>query len=49
REVRALLDVSHNPAARIAYNIDAELAQELVLGLLRSPAVVRAEIIDTSG
>ncbi|MDO2305833.1 hypothetical protein Q2463_25290, partial [Escherichia coli] len=24
-------------------------AQELVLGLLRSPAVVRAEIIDTSG
>ncbi|MGP6226223.1 two-component system sensor histidine kinase/response regulator SagS [Pseudomonas aeruginosa] len=49
REVRALLDVSHNPAARIAYNIDAELAQELALGLLRSPAVVRAEIIDTSG
>ncbi|KRV75773.1 hybrid sensor histidine kinase/response regulator [Pseudomonas citronellolis] len=48
REVRALLDVSHNPAARIAYNIDAELAQELVVGLLRSPAVIRAEIIDSA-
>ena len=48
REVRALLDVSHNPAARIAYNIDAELAQELVVGLLRSPAVIRAEIIDNA-
>ena len=42
REIRALLEISHNPAARIAYNIDAELAQELVLGLLRSPAVTRA-------
>lgn len=49
REVRALLDVSHNPAARIAYNIDAGWPRKLVLGLLRSPAVVRAEIIDTSG
>ncbi|MGH8352743.1 MAG: response regulator [Pseudomonas sp.] len=49
REIQALLEISHNPAARIAYNIDAELAQELVLGLLRSPAVMRAEIIDNSG
>ncbi|MET1081257.1 MAG: ATP-binding protein [Pseudomonas sp.] len=49
REIRALLEVSHNPAARIAYNIDAELAQELVLGLLRSPAVISAEILDNSG
>jgi len=49
REIRALLEISHNPAARIAYNIDAELAQELVAGLLRSPAVIRAEIIDNSG
>ncbi|RRV26603.1 response regulator [Pseudomonas sp. o96-267] len=48
-EIRALLEISHNPAARIAYNIDAELAQELVLGLLRSPAVTRAELIDNSG
>ncbi|MDG9930365.1 MULTISPECIES: response regulator [unclassified Pseudomonas] len=49
REIQSLLEISHNPAARISYNIDAELAQELVLGLLRSPAVMRAEIIDNSG
>lgn len=49
REVRALLDVSHNPAARIAYNIDTELARELVAGLLRSPAVINAEIVDNAG
>ncbi|MEK8082401.1 hybrid sensor histidine kinase/response regulator [Pseudomonas sp. XK-1] len=48
REINALLEISHNPAARIAYNIDAELAQELVLGLLRSPAVISAEIIDNN-
>ncbi|WP_454255565.1 response regulator [Pseudomonas sp. Marseille-Q8238] len=49
REINSLLEISHSPAARIAYNIDAELAQELVLGLLRSSAVVRAEIIDNTG
>jgi signal transduction histidine kinase/CheY-like chemotaxis protein len=49
REIRSLLEISHNPAARIAYNIDAELAKELVLGLLQSPVVIRAEIIDNSG
>lgn len=49
REIRALLEISHNPAARIAYNIDSELAQELVLGLLRSPAVTRAELVDNTG
>jgi signal transduction histidine kinase/CheY-like chemotaxis protein len=48
REINALMDISHNPAARIAYNIDAELAQELVLGLLRSPAVISAQIIDNN-
>lgn len=48
REINALMEISHNPAARIAYNIDAELAQELILGLLRSPAVIRAEIIDST-
>lgn len=48
REIHALLEISHNPAARIAYNIDAELAQELVLGLLRSPAVISAEITDNN-
>ncbi|WP_044874690.1 response regulator [Pseudomonas sp. LFM046] len=49
REIKALLEIAHSPAARIAYNIDAELAQELVMGLLRSPAVIRAEIIDNNG
>ncbi|WP_298188247.1 response regulator [uncultured Pseudomonas sp.] len=48
REINALMEISHNPAARIAYNIDAELAQELVLGLLRSPAVLSAQIIDNN-
>lgn len=48
REINALMDISHNPAARIAYNIDAELAQELVMGLLRSPAVIGAQIIDNN-
>jgi len=49
REIHALLEISRTPATRIAYNIDAELAHELVLGLLNSPAIVRAEILDNSG
>lgn len=48
REVRALLQISHNPASRIAYNIDSELALELTRGLLESPAVVRARLIDNN-
>lgn len=48
-EVNALLEVSRNPATRIVYNIDAELAHELVLGLLSSPGIVQAEILDNSG
>lgn len=47
-EVRAQINVSLGPASRIAYNIDAELALELVNGLLRAPPVVRAEIIDNN-
>ncbi|SDU01371.1 His Kinase A (phospho-acceptor) domain-containing protein [Pseudomonas yamanorum] len=49
REIRALIEISHNPASRIAYNIDAELAQELTLGLLHSPAITRAQLIDNNG
>lgn len=49
REIRALIEISHNPASRIAYNIDAELAQELTLGLLYSPAITRAQLIDNNG
>jgi signal transduction histidine kinase/CheY-like chemotaxis protein len=48
REIRSLLEISHNPASRIAYNIDAELAQELTLGLLQSPAVVSARLTDNN-
>jgi signal transduction histidine kinase/CheY-like chemotaxis protein len=49
KEVRALLEVSRTPATRIAYNIDTELAQELVLGMLNSPAIIQAEILDNGG
>ncbi|WP_273825480.1 MULTISPECIES: response regulator [Pseudomonas] len=48
REILSLLEISHNPASRIAYNIDAELAQELALGLLHSPAVLRAKLTDNN-
>ncbi|WP_347901274.1 response regulator [Pseudomonas purpurea] len=48
REILSLLEISHNPASRIAYNIDAELAQELTLGLLRSPVVISAQLIDNN-
>ena len=48
REVRALLQISHNPASRIAYNIDSELALELTSGLLQSPAVTRARLSDNN-
>jgi signal transduction histidine kinase/CheY-like chemotaxis protein len=48
REILSLLEISHNPASRIAYNIDAELAQELALGLLRSPAIIGADLIDNN-
>lgn len=47
-EIQAQINVSLGPASRIAYNIDAELALELVNGLLRAPPVVRAEIIDNN-
>ncbi len=46
REIQSLLDISHNPASRIAYNLDSELAQELVMGLLNSPAITGAQISD---
>ncbi|MES2868384.1 MAG: ATP-binding protein [Pseudomonadota bacterium] len=47
REIHSLLEISHNPASRIAYNLDSELAQELVLGLLRSPAIVSVQLFDS--
>jgi signal transduction histidine kinase/CheY-like chemotaxis protein len=48
REINSLLEITRNPASRIAYNIDAELAQELTLGLLHSPAVIGARLIDNN-
>jgi hypothetical protein len=48
REIRSLLQISHNPASRIAYNIDAELAQELTSGLLHSPAIISAQLTDNN-
>lgn len=48
QEVRAQINVLLGPASRIAYNIDTELALELVNGLLKAPPVVRAEIIDNN-
>ena len=47
REIQSLLEISHNPASRIAYNLDSELAQELLLGLLRSPAITGAQLVDS--
>ncbi|CAM3676627.1 hybrid sensor histidine kinase/response regulator [Parendozoicomonas haliclonae] len=49
QEVRALLEISTAPAARIAYNIDTELAQELLNGLLSYPALSHAELRDEFG
>ena len=49
REILSLLEISHNPASRIAYNIDAELAKELTQGLLRSPAIIGAKLTDNNG
>ena len=48
QEISALLEISSAPASRIAYNIDTELAQELLNGLIRSPAIISAEIRDDS-
>jgi len=48
REIQALLKISHDTASRIAYNIDTELAQELTGGLLKSPALIRARLIDNN-
>nr|WP_314490611.1 response regulator [uncultured Pseudomonas sp.] len=48
RELHTVLQISHDTASRIAYNIDAELGEELTGGLLRSPAIIRARLIDNN-
>lgn len=49
QDIQALLDISHSPASQIAYNIDTRLAQELLEGLLRHPAIVQASIVGPEG
>ena len=46
-DIQALMEISHNPASQIAYNIDVRLAEELLDGLLRHPATIDARIVDT--
>lgn len=48
-EIRALMEISHSPASQIAYNIDTRLAEELLDGLLRHPAIVNARIKTPEG
>jgi signal transduction histidine kinase len=48
-QIGALLQISQNPASRIAYNIDRELALELTRGLLRSDSIVGARLADNDG
>lgn len=48
-DIQALMEISHSPASQIAYNIDVRLAEELLEGLLRHPAIVEASIVDPSG
>ncbi len=47
QDIQALITISHTPASQIAYNIDSRLAEELLDGLLKHPAIIEAEIIDT--
>ncbi|QSP96536.1 response regulator [Marinobacter salinisoli] len=48
-EIHALIDISISPASQIAYNIDITLANELLDGLLKHPAIIDARIIDNEG
>ena len=45
-EIHALVDISNSPASQIAYNIDVRLAEELLDGLLKHPAMIDARIVD---
>ncbi len=45
--IEAYLDISKAPASRIAYNLDEELAIELVNGLIESPLILSAIITDS--
>ncbi|MCP5160550.1 MAG: response regulator [Hahellaceae bacterium] len=47
QDIEAIITISHTPASQIAYNIDSRLAEELLEGLLKHPAIIEAEIVDT--
>ncbi len=47
--IQTYIHITKTPAARIAYNIDNELATELVNGLIESPMILHAEILDPDG
>ena len=49
QQVQSLANISHDPASRIAYNIDTELAKELVKGLAQVPLLEEASIVEPSG
>lgn len=48
-QIQSLASITIAPASRIAYNIDIELAKELVKGLAQLPLVKQAAIIEPSG
>ncbi len=48
-QVEALASITIDPASRIAYNIDIELAKELLKGLVQVPLIRQATIIEPSG
>jgi len=47
KDIKSIIAISHAPASQIAYNIDSQLADELLQGLLKHPAIIEAEIIDS--
>lgn len=49
RDALALLEITQAPAQRALHNADRALAGELMQGLLESPAVMRAELLDAQG
>lgn len=43
-EIRALITITQAPASQIAYNLDTPLAEDLLEGLLKHPAIVKAQV-----
>lgn len=49
KDIQGLLEITHSPASQLAYNVDTRFAGELLEGLLRHPAIVKASILDAEG